>query len=162
MIELTCASCGRAFPVRPQSPKQTYCGALECQRERRRRWNRVKLRTDPDYRANQAAAQRAWHARNPEYWQTYRGKRKPGAVTPAPQRTLATIDASSCGADPDAGICWMEVCTPGPDGVPRAVEYRGEAHRGGDGLDPVCNRLCLLRFHRRGSQPVATAGPLGS
>lgn len=120
MVELTCASCGRVFPVRPQSPKQTYCGASECQRERRRRWNRAKLKTDPDYRANQAAAQRAWHARNPDYWQTYRRKRKAGALIAPPQRPLATIDASSCGADPDAGVCWMEISTPGPDGAPRA------------------------------------------
>jgi hypothetical protein len=59
MAQMACASCGREFTVRPQSPKQTYCSAPECQHERRRRWNRTKLKADPDYRANQRAAERA-------------------------------------------------------------------------------------------------------
>ena len=35
-----CAGCGLAFHPRPQSPKQAYCPAPACQRERRRRWQR--------------------------------------------------------------------------------------------------------------------------
>lgn len=70
MTQMVCASCGKVFSVRSQSPRQTYCSALECQRERRRRWNKGKLKADADYRANQLAAQRAWHVRNPDYWQT--------------------------------------------------------------------------------------------
>ena len=58
MTELVCASCARDFTVRPQTPRQTFCPAPECQRERRRRWAKAKLTADPDYRANQLAAQR--------------------------------------------------------------------------------------------------------
>lgn len=43
-----------------------------CQRERRRRWHRNKLRSDDDYRANQVQAQQAWAGRHGEYWREYR------------------------------------------------------------------------------------------
>jgi hypothetical protein len=39
---------------------------------RRRRWQREKLNRDPDYRANQAAAQQRWRSRHPDYWRDYR------------------------------------------------------------------------------------------
>ena len=43
-----------------------------CQRERRRRWYQNKLRSDDDYRANQAQARRAWAGRHGDYWREYR------------------------------------------------------------------------------------------
>ena len=67
-----CASCGEMFRPRPQVPKQRFCAAQACQRERKRRWQQAKRVSDPDYRSNQACAQRAWSARHPGYWQTYR------------------------------------------------------------------------------------------
>lgn len=67
-----CAACSECFQPRPQVPKQTYCQAEACQRERRRRWQQAKLQSDPDYRANQHKAQRTWGCRHPEYWQAYR------------------------------------------------------------------------------------------
>lgn len=39
-------------------------------RERRRQWQRLKLRIDPDYQDNQTRAQQAWTRRNPDYWQS--------------------------------------------------------------------------------------------
>lgn len=119
MVELACASCGRTFAVRPQSPNQTYCSEQACQSERRRRWNRGKLQSDPDYRGNQLSAQRAWHGRNPTYWKDYRRRRQAMTLTGAVCNLRATSDASICGADPEAGICWMEIRTPGPDGETR-------------------------------------------
>lgn len=118
MAQMACACCGREFTVRPQTPKQTYCSAPECQRERRRRWTRAKLEVDPDYRANQLAAQRAWHARNPEYWQSYRERKQPAAPPRAPRTTRATSDASFCGADPASGRCWIDVLSYDRDGKP--------------------------------------------
>lgn len=67
-----CVFCHQSFQPLPQVPNQTYCSAPECQRERRRRWQRDKLKTDPDYRDNQSRAQRAWMDRNPKYWRDYR------------------------------------------------------------------------------------------
>jgi transposase InsO family protein len=60
------------FTPRPNVPDQHYCSKPECQQARRRRWQRRKLREDPDYRANQAVAQRRWRERHPDYWRRYR------------------------------------------------------------------------------------------
>lgn len=67
-----CAACGQPFQPHPQVPNQSYCSDSECQRERRRRWQRDKLQNDRDYRDNQSRAQRAWLDRNPDYWREYR------------------------------------------------------------------------------------------
>lgn len=68
-----CACCGKPFAPRPQVPDQAYCSAPDCQRARKRQWQRAKLQSDPDYRDNQRAAQQAWSQRNPDYWRGYRG-----------------------------------------------------------------------------------------
>lgn len=67
-----CAACGCLFVPRRNVPQQRYCTKRACQRTRRRRWQRQKLKADADYRANQAAAQRRWRERHPEYWRGYR------------------------------------------------------------------------------------------
>lgn len=72
MEKRLCVACRQLFRPRPQSPRQTYCRSRACQRERRRRWQEAKLRTDPDYRENQQNAQGAWCERNPDYWREYR------------------------------------------------------------------------------------------
>lgn len=96
MVHKVCACCKVQFLVRPQSPDQTYCSELACQRERRRLWNKQKMLSDPDYRANQLSAQQAWHARNPDYWRSYR-RRKGNGESPRPEIAMrANSDASSC------------------------------------------------------------------
>lgn len=72
MEKRLCAACRRLFKPRPQAPRQTYCKAPDCQRERRRRWQEAKRRTDPDYRENQRHAQQAWSERHADYWREYR------------------------------------------------------------------------------------------
>jgi hypothetical protein len=67
-----CAASGRGFRRRAQVQGQRYCERPECQRERRRLWQAGKRREDSDYRANQAAAQRAWAGSHRGYWRTYR------------------------------------------------------------------------------------------
>ena len=67
-----CAACEQVFTPRRNVPNQRYCSKPECQRARRRRWQRYKHKTDPDYQANQAAAQRRWRERHREYWGRYR------------------------------------------------------------------------------------------
>src|SRR5271165_2108181 len=46
-----CASCDQIYRPRAQVPHQRYCALAACQRERRRRWQQSKLRTDAEYRA---------------------------------------------------------------------------------------------------------------
>jgi hypothetical protein len=67
-----CAACRITFKPHPQIPNQAFCSAPDCQRERRRRWQRDKIASDPDHRANQARAQKAWSQRNRDYWSAYR------------------------------------------------------------------------------------------
>ncbi|MEA3275647.1 MAG: hypothetical protein U9Q81_10245 [Pseudomonadota bacterium] len=77
MAKRRCAACGCLFVPRRNVPQQRYCSERACQRTRRRRWQRQKLKADADYRANQAAAQRRWRERHPQYWRAYR-QRHPG------------------------------------------------------------------------------------
>lgn len=72
MEKRLCAACRQLFRPRPQVPRQAYCKAAACQRERRRRWHKGKRRSDPDYQENQRSAQHAWSVRNPDYWREYR------------------------------------------------------------------------------------------
>ena len=72
MAKRRCAACGCLFAPRPNVPQQRYCSKQACQRARRRRWQRQKLKADADYRANQAAAQQRWRERHPDYWRRYR------------------------------------------------------------------------------------------
>ncbi len=72
MAKRRCAACGCLFIPRRNVPHQRYCSKRACQRTRRRRWQRQKLKADADYRANQAAAQRRWRERHPSYWRGYR------------------------------------------------------------------------------------------
>jgi len=69
-----CAACGEAFRACPRVTDQKYCGEEECRRARRRRWQRAKRESDPDYRDNQARAQRAWSKDNSAYWRRYRSE----------------------------------------------------------------------------------------
>ena len=71
-----CPHCKRKFIPHPAVKKQRYCGSPDCQRARKRTWQKEKLRKDPDYRQNQVASQKAWCTRNRQYWRDYR-KRHP-------------------------------------------------------------------------------------
>ncbi len=76
-----CSGCGQAFSPRPQSPRQTYCAAEPCQRERKLLWQKTKRRSDEDYVANQTKANAAWTRRNPDYWRRYRENHSGGDVS---------------------------------------------------------------------------------
>ena len=49
-----CIFCGRSFEPYPTVPNQQCCSRPECQKARRRKWQKEKLATDEAYRANQA------------------------------------------------------------------------------------------------------------
>ena len=71
-MEKACLHCGKKFLPHPAVVGQRYCGGADCQKARKRRWQKEKLKSDPDYRENQAAAQKAWLKRNKGYWGEYR------------------------------------------------------------------------------------------
>ena len=71
-MEKRCPHCKRKFTPHPAVERQRYCGSADCQRARKKIWQRRKLKGDPDYGKNQAAAQKAWRERNRDYWRHYR------------------------------------------------------------------------------------------
>ena len=75
-MEKPCLCCKKRFEPHPAVSYQRYCSAPECQKTRKRKWQKEKLARDSDYRANQAEAQRQWRSRNKDYWKQYR-KRNP-------------------------------------------------------------------------------------
>ncbi len=72
IVERRCEHCGELLVTRPNVACQRYCSKDECQRARRRRWRRRKLRTDAEYRGNQHDAQKRWRENHREYWKVYR------------------------------------------------------------------------------------------
>lgn len=67
-----CLHCRCLFVFNPRLKNQRYCGRRECQRTRRRLWQRQKMATDADYQMNQKAAQKNWQQAHPYYWRQYR------------------------------------------------------------------------------------------
>jgi hypothetical protein len=72
MNKVRCAHCHYSFIPNHRIKNQRYCRKKECQRARKSAWQRRKLDTDPDYKANQRECQKSWSARNPDYWQSWR------------------------------------------------------------------------------------------
>ncbi len=69
---IACAHCGRVIPRNPHVKNHRYCKKEDCQRTRKRKWQKKKLATDNDYKANQRACQIDWHSRHPGYYKKYR------------------------------------------------------------------------------------------
>jgi hypothetical protein len=72
MEQRRCAGCHKLFHPRPQTPGQRFCCAAECQRDRKRRWQKARRACDPDYRDNDDQANRQWRSRHSGYWRAYR------------------------------------------------------------------------------------------
>ena len=71
-IQCAAPHCRRIFDPDPRVKNQRYCGDKDCQRARKRKWQKEKLTADPDYMANQRDCQREWHQRHPGYYKKYR------------------------------------------------------------------------------------------
>ena len=74
-----CMSCGAEFEVRSWIKNHRYCGKKKCQRVRKTRWQRQKMREDKEYQENQQSCQKSWAERNKGYWKKYRNG-NPGYV----------------------------------------------------------------------------------
>ena len=70
-----CTHCRRHFLPDPRVKTQRFCSNKVCQRARKAQWQRAKLATDPDYRANQRDCQQHWQHQHPPYWRQYRQQR---------------------------------------------------------------------------------------
>lgn len=79
MSTIVCAHCKETVPANPRSKGQRFCGKPACQRARKTAWERQKIKTDPDYRANRKESQQTWVDKHPGYYKAYR-KRNPKKV----------------------------------------------------------------------------------
>ena len=124
-----CVACGERFTPCRHVPGQQYCSKPACQRERRRRWQRAKLRRDPDYQANQAAAQRRWCERHPEYWRRHRQSHPEYTARNREQQRERNHNRDRNATEPvSAPIAKMDVCNdknPVTSGVYRMIPARG-------------------------------------
>lgn len=105
-----CTACGCEFTPHIKTPRQSYCSKPQCQRERKRLWQQLKRRSDPDYLENQARAQHDWARRNAEYWREYRRTHPSYAEHNRDRQrakrhaSVAKTDASSTAAPLASGI----------------------------------------------------------
>ena len=74
MAEIECVYCGDLFEGSPRHKNQTCCRRKECQNAKKSAWQRYKLMTDSEYRANQNSSQKKWCKGHPDYWKKYREK----------------------------------------------------------------------------------------
>ena len=72
MVRKRCKHCRTLFCPSPRNPNQKYCSDPECQKARKRDWQRKKMQEDEAYRLNQKDAQERWAAKRPDYWRNYR------------------------------------------------------------------------------------------
>jgi hypothetical protein len=113
MEEKRCAQCGCPLDLNPRVKNQRYCGKKGCQRARKRLWQKGKMATDPDYRANQQECNKAWRDRNPDYWRNYRknhpryGERNRLLQKTRRCRRVAKMDASSADSFVSTGTYWL-------------------------------------------------------
>lgn len=129
-----CACCGNPFEPRPQIPGQVFCSSADCQRARKRQWQRAKLQSDPDYRINQRAAQQTWSKRNRDYWRNYRAIRSEYEQRNREQQRLRNRQRNG-------DLAKMDVCDL-PSGLYRITQHSGVPRKNGDSLiveiAPVC------------------------
>lgn len=72
-----CKNCGERKPSNPRlKGRQDYCGDAECQRVRKRLWQKKKMAHDADYRDRQIACLKRWREQRPldKYQSQYREK----------------------------------------------------------------------------------------
>ncbi len=74
--KVRCANreCRRLFLPNPRVKNHRYCNKKDCQRARRRFWQRQKMKADPQYQADQRESQQCWIEQNRDYWRRYRNQ----------------------------------------------------------------------------------------
>ncbi len=72
MSQDICEHCGLPFECYRNRKDQRYCGKPECQKARKAKWQREKIRNNPQYKAEQKQAQKDWCDKTPGYWKRYR------------------------------------------------------------------------------------------
>ncbi len=74
--KIRCANrdCRRLFLPNPRVKSHRYCAKEDCQRVRKRNWQRNKMKNDPKYQEDQQGSQQCWMEQTPDYWRNYRNQ----------------------------------------------------------------------------------------
>ena len=127
MEKIPCCHCGCFFEPSPRNKNQVYCMKPECRRAKKAAWQRHKMATDPDYRANQKSSHQQWAKNNPFYWKSYRRKhpekvirnrllqtirnrqrcRKLHSISKMDASLIAKMDPSECNNFKAVGQFWL-------------------------------------------------------
>ena len=123
MSTIVCAHCKETVPANPRIKGQRFCGKPVCQRARKTAWEKQKIKTDPDYRANRKESQQTWIAKRPGYYKTYRKRnpqktlqnrirqkirsRKRAKQLRQPEGEIAKMDALETTKDKLLGAFWL-------------------------------------------------------
>lgn len=67
-------ACKRFFVANPHVKNHRYCNNSDCQRLRKRLWQREKMKRDADYCLDHRDGQQCWIKENPDYWRQYRSE----------------------------------------------------------------------------------------
>jgi len=72
--KIRCANpgCRRLFLPNLHVKNHRFCNRKNCQRFRKRQWQRQKMKNDPDYQDDKREAQQRWMEQNRDYWGRYR------------------------------------------------------------------------------------------
>ena len=72
---ITCHHCGKSVPHNPHIKRgQKYCSTKECQRARKREWDKEHYNSDETYKYRRLSSQKIWRNKRPshEYQKNYR------------------------------------------------------------------------------------------
>jgi len=71
MEQRHCRCCRvRFIPLRNEH--QRYCSKSTCQKKRRSKYQKQKLKRDPEYKETHRSSQQKWRVKHPTYWSQYR------------------------------------------------------------------------------------------
>jgi hypothetical protein len=107
MEPVPCFHCAAMFI--PRNRKQYCCSRPECQRARKTNWQRIKMKTDPDYRTAQKLSQQKWAANSPGYWKNYRHQNPEKAERNRLLQTIRNRRRATLKTSDDVPIAKMDV-----------------------------------------------------
>lgn len=107
MEPVPCFHCAAMFV--PRNRKQYCCGRPACQRARKVAWQRIKTKTDPDFRAATRLSQQKWAANHAGYWKAYRQRKPEKAERNRMLQTIRNRRRSATKKTDDVPIAKMDV-----------------------------------------------------
>ena len=72
MSQDNCEHCQQPFQRYKNRKDQRYCGKPECQKARKSKWKRDRIKKDAAFRAYHNQTNKDWREMSPGYWKKYR------------------------------------------------------------------------------------------